>query len=132
MKKKLGFALALAIVSSGALATWEKVASDDDDDGSMYVDRATIRKSGATVKMWDVMSYQKIRNARGVEPFFSIRSLSEYDCNAEKYRLLSYSFHTGKMASGQISSSDTEVRNWKPIPPGTLVESAWQIACNVK
>lgn len=130
MKKKLGFALALAIVSSGVLAEWEEVGHSV--DLTMYVDRATIRKSGTKVKMWDLRDYKEIVDLKNLESYWSIKNQTEYDCKQEKYRSLHFSLYGGKMGSEQVIYASNSIEDWSPIPPKSLVESSWKAACRVK
>lgn len=129
MKKKLGLALILAIVSSGALAEWEEVGTGNSGAFIFYADRATIRNLGATVKMWDLIDHKTVQKLSKNEPFLSAKNQSEYDCNAEKSRTVYFSNHAQKMGTGKVVYMGNDVQDWAPIPPGSVTETLSKVAC---
>lgn len=130
MKRNLGLALVLAILSNGALAEWQGIASNDGSD--LYIDRTTIRKSGTTVKMWSLVDYkvlQKLQNSAASTPYRSSKDQYEYQCEEEKVRSVYFSLHTEKMGEGEISVSNNSVSAWMPIPPKSGLERMFQVVC---
>lgn len=131
MEKKLGLVLILAIVSTSVLAEWEGVGSTARAD--IYVDRNTIRKTGTTIKMWNLRNYKSLQNTVGSEPYWSKKIRDEYDCNEESYRMLYFSDHTEKMGLGVVAYvgdlSDQE-KKWTLIPPGSVIETVFKVACS--
>lgn len=130
MKKKLGLALILAIVSSGVLAGWEPVGSTGSFD--LYVDRNTIRKSGTTVKMWHLIDYKTLQKESGSESYWSTKTQSEYNCNEESSRSIYYLDNTEKMGGGNVAYTGDRVLNWKPVPPESVGKKLLNVACGVQ
>ena len=64
--KRLLMGLMLAMTATAASAEWTRVDNDDDDDALIvYVDRATIRRDGNLVKMWDLKDYKTVQAIAG-------------------------------------------------------------------
>jgi hypothetical protein len=121
----------LAAVSSSAAAEWVEVGSDE--AATVYADPATIRKEGGMATMWSLFDYKAVRVPdKPFEPYLSMRGQSEYDCKKQQARGLSASYHPGNMAKGDLTIvvySNPATGNWKPVPPGSLIETLWKFAC---
>ena len=124
--KPLAFVLFL-LASTSTWAGWSVIGSTGNAD--VYVDSATIRQQDTLVKMSSLLDFKTIQ--RAVEgPYLSQKAQQEYDCEGERYRTLSASFHSGHMGDGQvIFSSDEPQETWEPVAPGTVGEGFWKIAC---
>ena len=62
--------------------------------------------------------------------YLSSKAQDEYDCKDEKNRILAFTWFDGKMGSGKVVYSDSNVRDeWSPIQPGSIGETLWKIAC---
>ena len=92
-------ALLLAVLSSSATAAW--IEFTDNERMKAYVDPTTIRRSGNTVKMWELHDQKKPRNL-GSKLYQSMRVLTEYDCAQENFRSLYTTFHSEPMANGDL------------------------------
>ena len=120
----------LAVVSSSAAAEWVEVGSDE--TATVYADTATIRKARNRVKMWSLFDYKTVRVPdKPLQPYLSMRGQSEYDCKKQRSRGLSVSFHPGHMARGDVTLIHTNASpdNWRPVPPGSVIEALWKVAC---
>ena len=126
--KKMMMAAALTTLSASAIAEWSQIASGDGQD--IYVDRSTIRRSGKTVKMWNLLDLWAPKYKGTGDPYASSKGQVEYDCKNELARLLYFSNHSGQMGGGQ-TVDDRTIPNasWEPIPPESIVEGFWKIAC---
>jgi hypothetical protein len=120
----------LAMAGSAAEAEWLKVRSATASGGAdSYADPATISRNGDMVKMWHVYDYQTTHVIMG-KAHLSAKSLNEYDCKSEKVRTLSFSWHSGKMATGEtVHSGDDSPTNWISVHPGSTVKGLWTVAC---
>ena len=128
--KRLLLGLMLLVTATAASAEWTRVGGTNDgtDDFIQYVDRATIRKSGNFVKMWNLRNYKTVRTLAGYS-LLSMMTQEEYDCMEEKRRLLAYSWFDGQMGNGKVVVSNGNVRGeWEPISPGSINETLWKIA----
>ena len=130
MMKRLLLGLTLLVTATAASAGWTDVGSTGDgtDEFIHYVDRATIRRNGNFVKMWDLMDFKKVQTVAG-DSFLSSKSQSEYDCKEKKWRLLSFTWFDGKMGRGKVVVSDGDPGKWRPIRPRSFPETMWKIAC---
>ena len=127
MMKQLLLGLMLLVTATAASAEWTRV--DDTDDYIQYVDRATIRRNGNLVKMWDSRDYKTVQTNVGYS-YLSSKGQREYDCKEERTRLLAFLWFSGQMGSGKVvySNSVTSM-TWDPIAPGSVAVTLWTIAC---
>ena len=132
--KRLLLGLTLLVTATAASAEWTPVGAANvggDDQLIIYIDRATIRRNGNFVKLWDLADYKTVRTSpsTGVS-YFSDKGQREYDCKEEKTRLLAFTWFDGKMGSGKVvhNTSETSMK-WSPIQQGSIGEALWKIAC---
>jgi len=125
--------LLLAMLSSGAAAEWVKVGNTSAKGGvEIYVDPATIRRSGNMVKMWAMYDFKTEQVDRG-ERYLSSKSQDEYDCKGEQWRRIYFTWHSEKMTRGDVVYSyDGIASNWEPVSPGSVNERIWKLACGKK
>ena len=131
MMKRLLLGLILLVTATVASAEW--TVAERDDELILYVDKATIRRNGNLVKMWDLADYKTVqKSAAAGEYYLSGKVQMEYDCKEEKKRLLAFTNFSGKMGSGKVVYSDSFPGKWSPISPGSVGEALWKIACGKK
>ena len=132
--KRLLMGLMLAITAGAAsAASAEWTAAGGTGELIQYVDRATIRKSGNLVKMWDSKDYLTVQKSAAGESYLSRKAQEEYDCKEEKSRTLAYASYDKTMGDGKVVTSNSNVRaEWEPNYPGSLGETQWKIACGKK
>jgi len=124
MKKLLLTLLVPLLLGTGsAWAEWVWVAESSIDDH--YIDPATIRKDGNLVKVWEVNNLKQ----RHKDGELSRRARFEYDCKQERYRLLSFSFHSEAMAGGTTLISEIGSGQWRDVPPESMAEATSKIVC---
>jgi hypothetical protein len=125
--KRLLMGLMLLVTATAASAEWTRV--DSNDQLISYVDRATIRRNGNFVKMWNLMDYKTVRTLAGIS-YLSSKTQQEYDCKEEKVRILAFTWFAGKMGNGKVVYWDSDTGGkWSPIEPGSINETLWKIAC---
>ena len=133
-KKKLTkLATALALMSTasfGAMAEWTLIS--DSIEFKNYVDLDTIRRSGHMAKIWSIKNYQSPQEYSSNTTYLSTRLHYEYDCRDERKRLLDFSVHSKKMASGAVLGIDSNVDKWSSVAPRTIAEEVFKIACGIK
>ena len=127
MNKGIVLGVLLALAGTAALAEWEDVGATD--GFTVYVDRSTIRRSGSLVKMWRLLDYKTIQTSASGGSYLSSKSQREYDCKEELGRNRFTSWYSEKMGDGSLSRSDNNIGEWEPIPPDTVAERLWKIAC---
>ncbi len=127
MKKLV--ALALALISTHAMAEWTKVGeSSERGSYTAYADQASIRKVDERAKMWILFDYQAVQKTSGVE-YLSEKIRREYDCKQKQMRKLAYSFFSWNMENGDLIRSYNQPQKWEPVLPGSIDEAEWKVAC---
>ena len=124
---KLLIAALLAVFSTNVMAEWTKVS--DTDNFTNYADFSTIRKSGNTVKMWDLIDFKVVQTLDG-RHFLSMAGQDEFDCKAETTRQLAVITYSKNMRAGEVvSNSGAMHEEPRPISPGTTGETLFKVAC---
>ena len=127
--KRLLLGLMLLMTAGAACAEWSPVGGND--QFVQYVDRATIRRNGNLVKSWGLKDYKSVQTDYGFS-YLSSQSQLEFDCKEERGRVLAFIWFDGKMGNGKVVFSNSDGGEWEPIPPGSVGETLWKIACGKK
>jgi hypothetical protein len=122
--------MVLAVASGVAVADWTKVVTTE-SDVDIYVDRASISKSGDIAKMW-VMEDRKTADTFSGKTFLSAKLQYEYDCKDNQRRVLQSSLYSGQKAGGSNVQTGTKSGPWRPIAKGRVSEALWKVACGKK
>ena len=119
--------IALLVLSSRpAAAEWIEVGTTD--EATVYADPATIQRKGDVVKMWHLQDFKTTQTVLK-KSYVSSRSQDEYDCTGDRRRALASTSFAGNMGSGKVRSSYTIKGKWEAVPPGTITQSLWKVAC---
>lgn len=114
---------ALIFFTGSAWAEWVKI--DESDSGSIYIDPQTIRKDGNFRKVWHISDLrQRFKTGE-----LSRRSRLEFDCKNERFRYLSLSTHSERMAGGTTLTLEGEDLGWTDIAPGTMRDTTLKTVC---
>lgn len=120
--------LLLAFASASAAADWVWVG--DTSDAGIYVDPGSVRRSDDVVKMGVLYELKRaVLSKTNGNRYASQILQSEYDCRDEKWRMLSFSWHSGSMGAGKMVEELTDSYKWESVPPGSGVAALWQFAC---
>ena len=129
--RKAFLMMLMAAVSGSAAAEWTKVVNLA--AGSLYYDADAIRTEGSMVRVVTLYDlFKPVVSATNSKPYASQKVLNEFDCKAELWRIVEYSWYTGKMGEGQMVESFAESYKLRPIPSGGAVEMLWKHACGRK
>ena len=125
-----GLLITLLVLSNGpAYAEWVAVVSSESAGGfTVYVDPDTIRYEEDGVEMWELYDYKTRRTKEGYS-FLSFKKRNEYGCAEERLRTLGVMHYSGNMGSGMVVSSNSDEGKWKRVPPGSVGEALWKVAC---
>ena len=127
MKKLL--ILLLLLVSTSVFAEWIRIASNTDDDMTVYVDFGTIKKKGNKAKMWSLYDDKTVQKWGNINHLSQV-SRNEYDCEEETKRILDLYLYSGNMRQGEVVYS---LKNIKEEPhsifPESIEEISLKIAC---
>ena len=99
MMKQLLLGLMLLMTATAASADWTYVG--DTGNALHYVDMTSTQRIGGTIKMWNLSDY-KTQQTKARNPFFSSRSLWEYDCSKMKNRRLVLTMYSARMGAGGL------------------------------
>lgn len=116
-------ALWLLTVGMPASAGWTFV--DGSTDIERYLKADQIDRDGDRARVWEIDNHA-VADASGV---VSLRSQTEYDCGARRYRIVHLSGHTRPMTEGEVVFSNAVDGTWRPVAPQTLGEASMEIAC---
>lgn len=124
--ERLLMGLMLLLVTNTASAAWTYVG--DTGYALHYVDTGSIQRIGNNRRMWDLFDY-KAQQTKTRKPYFSSRSLMEYDCSNMKQRRLSIIVSSGKMGGGDTVFTNSEADPWKTIESNSAAIEFFKIAC---
>lgn len=113
----------LVLVPAPAWAEWVKV--DENTEGHVYIDPATIKKDGNFRKVWELID-AKQQGPKGAK---SMRVLKEYDCKEERSRVLSFAAFSEPMLRGKMLESGDPVDFGIYIAPGTTGAAILKTVC---
>ncbi len=103
-----------------ASSDWVKVS--ENDSFVFYMEPAPAERDGSMRRVWELFDLKQ-RSAHEGEA--SMRSLNEYDCKAERYRILAASGHSGPMATGEVLWNRGNAGEW--AVPG---EDLFKLVCS--
>lgn len=129
--RKVILMLLLAVVSGNVMAEWVAIGKSDDDGMTIYANPSTIRKNGNIVKMWTLNDFTTMQTYAGYS-YMAVRSQGEFNCKDELYRILATTYHSKNMAGGDVVRSDFIPNAWSGVPPESIAEALWAIACSKK
>jgi len=117
----------LSLAASTAWADWVKVT--ESQTFSIYLDPATISKSGDMRRAWQLTDYKELVLP---ERYLSSLDLLEFDCKEGRRRMLSFSEHSGPMGTGPVrSASSTGAPSpWRNDPPASVGEATRAYVCS--
>jgi hypothetical protein len=128
---KIILMLLLAVVSGNAMATWVSVGQTEHE--TYYVNKATIHKSGNTVKMWSLIDYKSAQHTSDGELYLSSKAQTEYDCEESRLRILNAIWSSGYMGTKySVMSRSIKSEKWTPVVPDSPDAMLWKIACGRK
>lgn len=102
---------------------WVKAGVSPEQGGyDVYVDTATIRRKGDTVKMWHLHDFGQPQESHG-KTYLSTKNWVEYDLRDPKTtrrRTLYFSWHAGRMGTGNAVLRVDEHSPWREVRPGSV------------
>lgn len=120
-------ALLMLFASHAAHAEWQKVLTYD--SGTIYVDDASIKKTGYIRSFWSLLDYKTPQKAQRGAYYVSTRTHMEMDCRKEMVHMLQFSMHSGPMLTGEVIDTQGVMREWQSIPPDTPLVPLFQFVC---
>lgn len=130
--KRLLFGV-LMMVCSVSCAEW--VETGISDFAIFYHDKSTIRRNGKIAKIWTMVDYFEERTGSDGKRFKSDKRRLVYNCMEDTFAIISLLEYSGSMGEGKIIFSGDSKENewdWASIPPGSVSEANFKIACGKK
>ncbi|MEY3888201.1 MAG: hypothetical protein RL650_2293 [Pseudomonadota bacterium] len=115
------------LVPFAAQAEWQKVVTTD--SGTIYIDDASIKRTGPIRSFWSLLDYKTPQKAQRGAFYVSTRTHMEMDCRKEMVHMLQFSMHTGPMLTGEIIDTQGVMREWQSIPPDTPLVNVYRFVC---
>jgi hypothetical protein len=122
--------LLLTLSVSSAWAEWTEIGGTD-DGMSVYIDYATMRRTGNLVEFWRLIDLKTTQKLIGVR-FLSGKSQWQYDCLEEQERGLAFTYFSRNMGKGVVVSSFSDPGKWQPVAPASIGASIFKIVCDNK
>jgi hypothetical protein len=111
-------------MSSSVLADWTYITRSD--DSFTYADFSTLKKTGNTATIWELIDYE----TAGRHRYLSLKSQFQYDCLAQTVTGLFYISYADNMGEGRvIESFQPPYQQPVPIIPQSPEQTIWQLIC---
>jgi hypothetical protein len=120
--KKTILMLALAAISTGAMAEWVEL------EPGFFADSNSIRHVGDNVRITFVKDLLREKLVQG-RPYLSVTSRREFDCSLKRQRALLVEFYSGQMAQGSVVADDPRGSPWVSAREGEDIDM-WNLACS--
>ena len=127
---KLLIAALLAVFSTGAMAEWTYLTSNEDKTYDVYIDKTIIKKRGNIVKMWTMTDFKVLKKSANGASYFSQKVLREYDCVEVMSSLSSLIHLSDHMGKGEVVfSSQYGDGEWQDEVPDSIGMVELKAAC---
>ncbi|MDR4513430.1 surface-adhesin E family protein [Nitrosomonas sp.] len=128
--KKILIILILMLLSSPAWAEWTEIGEDENEGAYIvYADLTSVQSAGGRVKMWVLYDYKGEQKASGTN-FLSKKIRRDYNCREAGIRTLAFSLFSWNMEKGELLRSYNQPQQWERVPPGSMKEIEWKVACD--
>ena len=133
MKQTLPLLITALLLGAGNVhAAWTRAG--ENDDMVVYADNTTVQRTGTLARLWQLNNLKAERSTAVTmsagEWYSSVRLHLEYDCAAEKARILAFVAHTAPMGGGKVVLDDKEVQAWSAITRDPIYVALYKMACN--
>jgi hypothetical protein len=129
--KRLLLVMLLILVSRPAIAEWIALDSPYQTPGlrTVYIDPVTIRPEGQLVTLIELRDYRSGQGGLVGRRFLSATSQKQFDCPAQRYRLLAYTDFAGPMGTGNAEIGAVDPDTWHTIEADSMNQTLWEMAC---
>ena len=124
-------AMCLLLADGPVYGQWEMIGTSETYKANVYVDYATVRRTGNMLTMWELFDYETSQTLACKKVYSSHTTEREYDCSAELTRILVVKWFSGQMGSGTMVDSLNLISNWTVVERGSIAETLWIAACKL-
>lgn len=129
--ERLALTLVLATMSNAVLAEWVEIEKFD-DGMRVYVDKATVRRSGNTAEVSHLVRWGEAQLETGKSAYLSTIVRTAYNCADKGEKYLASISYTGAMGNGdRVISDENEAPEWYSISASSMEDKLWKIACGL-
>ena len=121
--------LLLTLSVGSAWAEWTEIGGTD-DGMTVYIDYATIRRTGNLVEFWRLIDLKTTQKLVGIR-FLSSKSQWQYDCLEKQEQGLAFTYFSKNMGKGVVVHS-RDALAWEPVSPESIGETIFNIVCDKK
>ena len=121
--RSLVVAIASFLFTLPAWAAW--VVVDDSGPIAYYIDTATVTKQGPLTQVWEL----QVARRRSDDGALSRKSLLEFNCKAQTFRVRAMSGYTRPMAEGAVLFNIEQVTEWSMVRPNTAGAEVMKRSC---
>jgi len=115
-----------------AAAKWEDFGTHTAYGGvAIYFDRVTMRRSGDSVKLWEMLDFKTAQVIGGTR-VLSVQSNYEYDCKSARRRMVATAGFSGHMGKTLVVDTGINPGAWQSVAPGTYMGELRKVACAKK
>jgi len=122
VKNQAKILCALMTACSSSWAEWEITGRENDGQTTYYHNIYTIQKNGSFVTIWTMKNYVVSSSDNINKESKSENKLLAFNCLQKSYA----------EPSAQNVSISMSQWNWKSLPPRTIIELQWKVACKEK
>ncbi|MBU3640822.1 surface-adhesin E family protein [Polynucleobacter sp. Fuers-14] len=129
--KKILLAACFLLIANRASAEWFLIGTNNDKSNTTYIDSDTHKVTGVnSATSWFLMDFKNSMKVGNVM-YQSSKTLYEFNCRDDRYRVLAMYFYSKNMGNGDAVSSSEDYKNndWSSIPPGTVMSAMKKFAC---
>jgi TonB family protein len=119
--------IVLLLAAGSAWGEWTGIGKVGDE--TIYLDFATIRRTGNLVKAWTLWDYKTVRTLSGGGKYLSAKTQMQLDCKEEGLRTIAFVKYSGHMGEGNVASSNSDPTTWDPVVPSTIGETLFNTVC---
>jgi hypothetical protein len=100
-------------------------------EGTIYINSASIRRSGTSADMWVLIDYAQPQPDRTGKSIRSDKLHYRYDCAGRQESILTSAAYAGAMATGVVVDTNNDPPKLTPVSPGTTAEQMLMRACGM-
>jgi hypothetical protein len=97
-------------------------------EATILYDKQSIRRTSLGATLWTLTNFNATEMIEG-KSHKSAKTQFEFDCQAERYRVLATIFYADTAGLGKVNSSTSQVEPWNPVAPTTMAHRLMGIVC---
>lgn len=110
-----------------AFAEWTRLITTDASD--WYADETLTRKRGTMAKVWSLQDYQATQPLYDGQ-YQSMKMQAEIRCHSGEWRVLYFSYYSGRMGTGKQLYVQETAGPWKRVDPGGYTRALFDTGCH--